>query len=187
MFKHKTAIQMSAPNAKLTAHGEPLRGLPALLPPTVTAEYHVRVLLVDDQVTVCEAIRRALANEPDIDFHDCSDAREALNCATHFQPTVILQDLVMPEIDGLTLLSQYRLNPATGHTPIVVLSTNDDAPVKSQAFALGADDYLVKLPDRIELLARLRYHTRAYLNQLQRDAAYRALRQSQQQLVESNA
>jgi signal transduction histidine kinase/DNA-binding NarL/FixJ family response regulator/HPt (histidine-containing phosphotransfer) domain-containing protein len=59
--------------------------------------------------------------------------------------------------------------------------------VKSQAFAAGANDYLVKLPDKIELIARLRYHSKAYLNQLQRDEAYRALRESQQQLVESNS
>ena len=40
-----------------------------------------------------------------------------------------------------------------------------------QAFAIGANDYLVKLPDKIELIARIRYHSRAFLNQLQRDAS----------------
>ncbi|OXH84448.1 diguanylate cyclase response regulator, partial [Burkholderia multivorans] len=50
----------------------------------------------------------------------------------------------------------------------------------------GANDYLVKLPDRIELVARIRYHSRSYMNLLQRDDAYRALRQSQQQLLEAN-
>jgi len=46
---------------------------------------------------------------------------------------------------------------------------------------------LVKLPDRIELIARIRYHSKAFMNLVQRDAAYRALRESQQQLIESNA
>ena len=54
------------------------------------------VLLVDDQAMVCEAVRRALANQPDIDFHYCADAREALSTANQIKPTVILQDLVMP-------------------------------------------------------------------------------------------
>jgi signal transduction histidine kinase/HPt (histidine-containing phosphotransfer) domain-containing protein len=157
---------------------------PAPLPPP---EYHVMVLLVDDQAMVCEAIRRALASEPDIDFHYCADAREAVNIATQIRPTVILQDLVMPGIDGLTLVSQFRANPATHEIPIIVLSTNENPTVKGQAFALGANDYLVKLPDRIELVARIRYHSRAFLNQLQRDAAYRALRESQQQLINGNA
>ena len=151
------------------------------------AAYHVMVLLVDDQAMVCEAVRRALINQADIDFHYCADAREALTVANEVKPTVILQDLVMPGLDGLTLVKQFRANPATRDTPIIVLSTNENPQVKGQAFALGANDYLVKLPDKIELVARIRYHSKAYLNLSQRDAAYRALRESQQQLIESNA
>jgi signal transduction histidine kinase/HPt (histidine-containing phosphotransfer) domain-containing protein len=158
---------------------------PAKPPPP--PEYHVMVLLVDDQAMVCEAIRRALSSEADIDFHYCADAREAVSSATQIKPTVILQDLVMPGIDGLTLVGEYRANPATKDIPIIVLSTNENPQVKGQAFAIGANDYLVKLPDKIELIARIRYHSRAFLNQLQRDAAYRALRESQQQLIDSNS
>src|SRR3989442_9790043 len=155
--------------------------------PSLPSQYHAMVLLVDDQAMVCEAVRRALANQPDIDFHYCADAREALAIANQIKPTVILQDLVMPGIDGLTLVSQYRANPTTRDTPIIVLSTNENPQVKGQAFAMGANDYLVKLPDKIELVARIRYHSKAYLNLVQRDAAYRALRESQQQLIESNS
>src|SRR5947207_13254312 len=155
--------------------------------PARAPEYHAMVLLVDDQAMVCEAVRRALANHSDIDFHYCADARQAIGLANQIKPTVILQDLVMPGIDGLTLVSQMRANPATKDTPIIVLSTNENPQVKGQAFAMGANDYLVKLPDKIELVARIRYHSRAYLNLVQRDAAYRALRESQQQLIESNS
>src|SRR5436305_4973842 len=155
--------------------------------PAHPPQYHAMVLLVDDQAMVCEAVRRALGNQSDIDFHYCADAREALTLANQIKPTVILQDLVMPGIDGLTLVSQFRANPATRDTPIIVLSTNENPQVKGQAFALGANDYLVKLPDKIELIARIRYHSKAFVNLLQRDAAYRALRESQQQLIESNA
>jgi len=149
-------------------------------------DYHVMVLLVDDQAMVCEAVRRALAHQPDIDFHYCSVAAEAMQVATQLKPTVILQDLIMPGTDGLTLVSQFRAHPVTRDIPIIVLSTNENPQVKGQAFALGANDYIVKLPDKIELVARIRHHSRAYLNQLQRDAAYRALRESQQQLVDAN-
>src|SRR2546426_1121394 len=155
--------------------------------PAQPSEYHVMVLLVDDQAMVCEPVRRALANQTDIDFHYWADAREALTLANQIKPTVILQDLVMPGIDGLTLVSQFRANPSTKDTPIIVLSTNENPQVKGQAFAIGANDYLVKLPDKIELIARIRYHSKAFLNLVQRDAAYRALRESQQQLIESNA
>ncbi|MGD0615227.1 MAG: histidine kinase dimerization/phospho-acceptor domain-containing protein, partial [Verrucomicrobiota bacterium] len=159
--------------------------LDAAHPPHPT-DYHVMVLLVDDQAMVCEAVRGALAGQTDVDFHYCADAREALNVAEHVKPTVILQDLVMPGIDGLTLVGQFRANPATKDVPIIVLSTSDNPQVKGQAFAMGANDYLVKLPDKIEIIARIRYHSRAYMNQLQRDAAHSALRESQQQLIESN-
>ena len=149
-------------------------------------EDHVMVLLVDDQAMMCEAIRRLLAHEPDIDFHYCANPREAVLVANQIKPTVILEDLVMPGVDGLALLAEFRANPATREIPIIVLSTNDNPQTKSHAFAAGANDYLVKLPDRVELIARLRYHSRSYLSQLQRDEAYRALRESQQKLVESN-
>ncbi len=168
------------------SHSNPTLNVEAARPQP-PPEYHVMVLLVDDQAMVCEAVRRALATEPDVDFHYCSDAREALSLATQLRPTVILQDLVMPGVDGLTLVGQFRANPVTKDIPIIVLSTNENPQVKGQAFAIGANDYLVKLPDRIELIARIRYHSRAYLNQLQRDAAYRALRESQQQLIDNNA
>ncbi len=144
------------------------------------------VLLVDDQVLVVEAIRRALAGEPDLHFHYCTDPAKAVELANQLHPTVILQDLIMPGIDGMTLVRAYRANPLTENTPVVVLSTKEDPVVKGEAFAAGANDYLVKLPDKIELIARVRYHSRAYTNALQRDEAYRALRASQQQLMDSN-
>jgi PleD family two-component response regulator len=145
------------------------------------------VLLVDDQSFVAEVLRRFFAEEKGIDFHYVSDPNEAVKVANQILPTVILQDLVMPGVDGLAIVGRFRANPATRHTPIVVLSTKEEAQVKSLAFAVGANDYLVKLPDRLELVARVRYHSKSYLNQLERDEAYRALRESQQQLLESNA
>jgi two-component system chemotaxis family response regulator WspR len=81
---------------------------------------------------------------------------------------------------------RYREDPLTADIPIIVLSTKDDPTVKSEAFAAGANDYLVKLPDTIELIARLRHHSTTYLYRQQRDEAYRALRESQRQLVEIN-
>ncbi|MCY1399352.1 Chemotaxis response regulator protein-glutamate methylesterase [compost metagenome] len=144
------------------------------------------VLLVDDQAMIGEAVRRGLAQEENIDFHFCADPHQAIAQAVLIKPTVILQDLVMPGLDGLTLVREYRNHPATRDIPIIVLSTKEDPLVKSAAFAAGANDYLVKLPDNIELVARIRYHSRSYMTLLQRDEAYRALRVSQQQLLDTN-
>ncbi|MEB0007850.1 MULTISPECIES: PleD family two-component system response regulator [unclassified Pseudomonas] len=151
-----------------------------------TDENSAMVLLVDDQAMIGEAVRRGLANEDNIDFHFCADPHQAIAQAILIRPTVILQDLVMPGLDGLTLVREYRNNPLTRDIPIIVLSTKEDPLIKSAAFAAGANDYLVKLPDTIELVARIRYHSRSYMTLLQRDEAYRALRVSQQQLLDTN-
>ncbi|UVL41505.1 diguanylate cyclase [Pseudomonas sp. B21-040] len=151
-----------------------------------TDENAAMVLLVDDQAMIGEAVRRGLSNEDNIDFHFCADPHQAIAQAIRIKPTVILQDLVMPGLDGLSLVREYRNHPATKDIPIIVLSTKEDPLIKSAAFAAGANDYLVKLPDNIELVARIRYHSRSYMTLLQRDAAYRALRVSQQQLLDTN-
>src|SRR3569833_2252518 len=109
-----------------------------------------RVLLVDDQANVAEAIRRMLA------------------------------------IDGMMLLRFFRANPVTKNIPIIVMSSKEDPKIKSEAFELQASDYLVKIPDKIELIARVRAHTRSYLAQQQRDEAYRVLRDLQIELEKKN-
>lgn len=148
--------------------------------------YHAMVLLIDDQTFVGDAVTRALAGQLDIDLHFCSDPHQGIEIAKQFKPTVILLDLVMPQIDGLTLLKQFREHRATAEVPIVVLSAEEDVQTKSHAFAKGANDYLIKLPDAVELRARIRYHSWAYLNRLQREEAFNALRESQQELLRKN-
>jgi sigma-B regulation protein RsbU (phosphoserine phosphatase) len=146
-------------------------------------EHKVTVLLIDDQPMIGEVVRRSLAGESDIVFHYCKDANKAIEEALRVKPTVILQDLVMPDIDGLTLVKMFRETNETRETPMIVLSTKEEPKTKADAFALGANDYIVKLPDRLELLARIRYHSRGYINLLQRNEAYEALKASQRILA----
>ena len=89
----------------------------------------------------------------------------------------------MPDIDGLTLVKMFRAHEPTRETPLIVLSTKEEPTVKAEAFALGANDYIVKLPDRLELLARIRYHSKGYINLLERNEAYQALQESQSRLA----
>ena len=141
------------------------------------------VLLVDDQPIIGEAVRRMLAGEEGITFHYCKDAPAALEMAAAIGPTVILQDLVMPEIEGLELVKLFRADERFREVPIIVLSTKEEAAVKAEAFALGANDYIVKLPDRLELIARVRHHSRGYVALLERNEAFAALQASQQVLA----
>jgi len=148
-----------------------------------TPDHPVTVLLVDDQAIVGEAVKRMLAAEADIQFHFCSDPARAIPRANEVAPTVILQDLVMPDVDGLTLVKFFRANPRTREVPLIVLSSKEEPVVKAQAFAVGANDYLVKLPDKVELIARVRHHSRGYIALLERNEAFRKLAESQEQLA----
>ena len=150
------------------------------------SRHRVRVLLVDDQALIVEAIRRMLVGQPDIEFHFVTDGARAYTAAAEMRPTVILQDLIMPGSDGFELIQHYRTDASLRSVPVIVLSAKEDPKLKAQSFAVGANDYLVKLPDPVELLARIRYHSAAYINRLERDEAFRFLRESQQKLADAN-
>lgn len=145
------------------------------------------ILLIDDQAIVAEAIRRMLADQPDLELLHCADVSRALSYAREVRPSVILQDLVMPGADGFTLVRYFRADPQVGNVPIIVLSSREEPRDKSRAFELGASDYLVKIPDRIELLARIRAHARSYTAQRERDEAFVALTALKAELEATNA
>jgi DNA-binding response OmpR family regulator len=122
------------------------------------ATARIPLLLVDDQPFVGMAIARLLATETDLELNNCYEAESAVSVAERVGAKLILQDLVMPNVDGLTLVARFRANPATSATPIVVLSGNDDVANRSRALAAGADDSVVKLPDRAALVSCIRGH-----------------------------
>lgn len=134
------------------------------------------VLLIDDQAMVGEAVRRMLAECTEIAFHACHEPAKALTIAVTLQPTVILLDLVMPDIDGMTLLKFLKGNAKTGDIPVIVMSSKDDAAIKAEVFSKGASDYLVKMPDKAELQHRVRLHSKACLVLQQRNDALAAWR-----------
>ena len=153
--------------------------------PITLAPHHVKVLLVDDQRIVGESVRRMLVNNPDIpglEYRFCSDPAQAIAEAESFAPTVILQDLIMPGVDGLEMVRAFRANPATATTPLIVLSSKEEPITKADAFAAGANDYMVKLPDKLEVVARIRYHSAAYISRLQLAAAFTVL-EAQQRVI----
>ncbi|MFO7602927.1 MAG: diguanylate cyclase [Gammaproteobacteria bacterium] len=144
------------------------------------------VLLVDDQAMVAEAIRRMLATTDNIQFHYCQEPDKALEMAIEVKPSVILQDLVMPDVDGMTLMRFYKNHPETKNIPVIILSSKEDVSIKSDAFNSGANDYLVKLPDPIELIARIQAHSKHFYTQMERDTAYQIMQSMQEQLEASN-
>lgn len=122
------------------------------------SEAPITVLLVDDQRFIGLALERLFATEPDIKLHCCEMAQDAVARANAIEPTIILQDLVMPGINGLELVGLFRQNAATARTPIIVLSGNEETGSRDRSLAAGANDYLLKLPAKEELIACIRAH-----------------------------
>jgi sigma-B regulation protein RsbU (phosphoserine phosphatase) len=150
----------------------------------VLTEHAVSVLLVDDQPIIGEAVRRMLVTQGDIQFRYCNDPTKAVEMAKEAHTSVILSDLVMPQLDGIELVRRFRADPKTRQIPLIVLSTKEEAATKAEAFSSGANDYLVKLPDPVELIARIRHHSNGYISLLQRDEAYHQLEVSRQAMAD---
>ena len=119
------------------------------------------VLVVDDQPMIIEAVRRLLATDTNVRVHGCGRAVDAVAQAIALRPAVILQDLTMPDGNGLDLVSSYRSQPSLAETSVVVLSATEDAQIKAEAFARGAADYIEKLPPLAEFVARIQHHALA--------------------------
>ncbi|HSY17165.1 MAG TPA: response regulator [Candidatus Acidoferrales bacterium] len=127
-------------------------------PQRTATSRRIVVLLVDDRPMTGELIRRLLVNEPCIELHYCQSAWDAIKKAKEIRPTVILQDLVMPDINGLTMVRRYRETPETKDTPVIILTTKEDPIFVQDALKAGANDYLVKVPNRADLVACLQKH-----------------------------
>jgi two-component system chemotaxis family response regulator WspR len=138
----------------------------------------LRVLVVDDQTIILEAVRTMLAAAPEIDAHFESDSGRALERALQVQPHAVLLDLHMEPRDGLSVLSDIRAHPDLTDVSVVMLSSAEEAETKVEAFRRGANDYIVKLPAALELVARVRYHARACLAARERESAFQALLES---------
>lgn len=136
-----------------------------------------RVLMMDDQRIVCEAVRHVLLPFANVTFRAVLHAADFFDTALAFNPTVILLDLDLsvPQISGLDLLRKLRSCPLLKDVPVVMLSSTEAAEAKQEAFESGANDYIVKLPETPELLARIGYHSLAYTNVLARNKAQQML------------
>jgi signal transduction histidine kinase len=145
------------------------------------------VLLIDDEPFSEDIISHGLKGCAPHTLRFASNPGLAVELAREIGATVVLVDMRMPEIDGLEVTRLLRADKDTEHIPVIVLSSEEDPDVKAKAFAAGANDYLVKWPDPRELVARVRYHSGAFIARRQRDDAFVSLRHSQEQLAASQS
>ena len=112
-----------------------------------------RILIVDDEPAVREALQRSLAFEG-YGTEVAVDGVDALEKATGYRPDLVVLDIQMPRMDGLT--AARRMRGAGTTTPILMLTARDTVGDRVTGLDAGADDYLVKPFELDELFARIR-------------------------------
>jgi two-component system KDP operon response regulator KdpE len=111
-----------------------------------------RILVVDDEPEIRRAVGRALTARG-FDVETAEDGEKGLAKVAEFAPDLIVLDLNMPRLDGMSVCRRIR---TWSQVPIIILSVREDESDKVEALELGADDYLTKPFGTNELLARVR-------------------------------
>jgi diguanylate cyclase (GGDEF)-like protein len=114
-----------------------------------------RILVVDDDPDILQFVEMNLDMEG-FDALTAGSGRVALELARERPPDLILLDVMMPEMDGLTVLRRLRSSPATSSIPVVLLTAKALAEDRVRGLDLGADDYITKPFDVEELMARVK-------------------------------
>ena len=113
-----------------------------------------KVLLVDDSNTVILMEKMILSKGP-YDIVTARDGVEGIAKAKSEKPDVILLDVMMPNMDGLTACAKLREDAETAHIPIVMVTTRGEEVNIETAFRNGCTDYVTKPISGIELLTKL--------------------------------
>jgi diguanylate cyclase (GGDEF)-like protein len=114
-----------------------------------------RVLVVDDDPDIVRVVRINLELEG-FEVDTAGDGQEALDRAVANPPDIVLLDIMMPRMDGLTALRKMRSQPSLASTSIVLLTARGLTEDRVNGLELGADDYVTKPFDVVELVARVK-------------------------------
>lgn len=113
-------------------------------------------MIVDDEIANVMVAKKLLTQAGHTDFETTTDSTLAMNMIHTTQPDVVLLDINMPHVDGISILNQVRSVDKFRHLPVLILTANSDVEVKLKCLELGATDFLVKPIDPMELAPRVR-------------------------------
>jgi EAL domain-containing protein (putative c-di-GMP-specific phosphodiesterase class I)/CheY-like chemotaxis protein len=117
------------------------------------------VVVADDDPTMRRYVRMSLT-AAGCTVEEAGDGTEAVAAVRRVRPDCIVLDVTMPDMSGLAVCAALRADPETRDTTIVMLTSHDQAIDKVEAFAAGADDYIVKPFAPRDLVARVRIAVR---------------------------
>jgi DNA-binding response OmpR family regulator len=118
------------------------------------------VLIVDDEPHIVNLVRLTL-DQQRYSVHGAYTGREALKITENITPDIIIVDIMMPGVNGYELCEAFRSNKKTRDVPIIILSAKGQMNDKLHAIDVGADDYMTKPFDPLELEKRIRQNLRA--------------------------
>jgi DNA-binding response OmpR family regulator len=114
----------------------------------------VKVLVVDDAAEVVDSVRVGFAVQwREVDLLSAGTGKEALELVEGESPDLVLLDVGLPDMDGFKVLEQLRF---FSDVPVIMLTARDDTIDKVKGLELGADDYVTKPFNHLELLARVK-------------------------------
>ena len=126
-----------------------------------------RILLADDNADMRNYVQRLLGQQYEVE--SVADGLSALRAAGQRTPDLVLTDVMMPGMDGFTLLKELRNDPELKTVPVIILSARAGEEARVEGMEAGADDYLVKPFSARELFARVGAHVG--LARVRREAA----------------
>ncbi len=118
-----------------------------------------RILICDDDPDIVAALKIYLTNE-DYILYTASTGREALDCIRQNSIDLVLMDIMMPEMDGIAATVKLR---EEFNIPVIFLTAKSELSDKVLGLNVGADDYVTKPFDPVEVQARVRSHLRRYM------------------------
>src|ERR671914_2467859 len=113
------------------------------------------ILVVDDDPDIARFVEVNLRSAG-YDVSVAGDGQEALDRAADLRPDLVLLDVMMPRLDGFEVAQRLRKNPQTANTSIIMLTAKALSADKVTGLQSGADDYIIKPFDPVELLARVK-------------------------------
>ncbi len=114
-----------------------------------------KILIADDNLQNCELLDAYLADE-DYEIAMAHDGRDTLNKVAEFQPDLILLDIMMPKLSGYEVCKQLRADEKTRNIPVLMVTALAEMGDIERAVQAGADDFLTKPVNRLELTTRVK-------------------------------
>ena len=114
-----------------------------------------RILVVDDDPTIRRFIATLLADRG-YEILEAPDGEQAYQMAGEVKPDLMLLDLIMPFRDGFDVLQDLKREEITSHIPIIIMSVKNREEEIVKGFNLGAEDYVVKPFNSLELVSRVK-------------------------------